>query len=84
MRLVHEFEELVDDRLQELPMRLQEARVLSDDVHNIGRDDGLVVLPALDLAQAQKVLDDGDQEALLLLLVYRRWTVNVVNVRSFG
>lgn len=65
-------------------MRLQEARILPDDVHNIGRDDGLVVLPALDLAQAQKVLDDGDQEALLLLLVYRRWSVNVVNVRSVG
>ena len=50
MCLVHELEELVDDGLQELPVRLQESRVLADDVHDVGRDDGLVVLASLDLA----------------------------------
>ena len=52
VRLVHELEELVDDCLQELPVRLEEPRVLADDIHDIRRDDGLVVLPALDFAKA--------------------------------
>lgn len=57
--LVHELEELVDNGLQELPVRLQKARILADDVHNVRRNNGFVVLPALDLAQAKQVLDDG-------------------------
>mmetsp|Transcript_27650 Transcript_27650/g.70460 ORF Transcript_27650/g.70460 Transcript_27650/m.70460 type:complete len:1163 (-) Transcript_27650:210-3698(-) len=68
VELVHELEELVDHRLQELPVRAQEARVLPDDVHDVGRDDGLVVLAALHLAQPEQVLDDGHEEALLVLL----------------
>jgi hypothetical protein len=36
VRLVGELEELVDDRLEELPVRLEEARVLTDDVHDVG------------------------------------------------
>ena len=32
MGLVHELKKLVDDSLQELPMRLQESGVLADDV----------------------------------------------------
>ena len=71
MRLVHELEELVDDRLKELPVRLEEARVLADDVHDVRGDDGLVVLAALDLAQAEEVLDDGDEEALFGLFVWK-------------
>lgn len=50
-------------------MRLQEPRVLADNVHDIGRNHGLVVLSALDLAKAEQVFDDSNQEALLGLLV---------------
>lgn len=32
--LVHELEELVDDCLEELPVSLEESRVLSNDVHD--------------------------------------------------
>ena len=67
VELVHELEELVDDRLEELPVRAQEARVLADDVHDVGGDDGLVVLAALHLTQPEQILDDGDEEALLVL-----------------
>ena len=57
---MHELEQLVDDCLQEFPVCLEEARVLSDDVHDIGSNDGLVVLAPLDFAEAEKVLDDGN------------------------
>lgn len=36
VRLVREFEEFVNDSLEELPVRLEETRVLSNDVHDIG------------------------------------------------
>jgi len=95
VRFVHKLEKLVDDRLEELPVGLEESRVLSDDIHDAERekaeavnvstdakgekelgasnslrsDDGLVVLPSLDLAETEKILDDLDQETLLSLLV---------------
>jgi len=68
---MHEFEQFVDDRLEELPMRSQEARILSDHVHNVGRDDRLIVLALLLLAEPQKVLDDGDKESFLVLFLHR-------------
>ncbi len=68
---MHELEELVDDRLEELPVRLEEARVLTDDVHDVRCDDRLVVLAALLLAQTQQVLYDNHQKSLLLLLAHR-------------
>ena len=49
-------------------MRLEEAGVLADDIHDVTGDDGLVVLPALLLAQSEQILDDRNEEALLLLL----------------
>lgn len=58
MCLVHELEQLVDDRLEEPPVRAQESRVLPDDVHYVGRDDGLVVLALLLLAKAKKILEN--------------------------
>ncbi len=81
MTLVHELEKLVDYCLQELPMCLQKSRILSDDVHNVRRDNRLVVLPSLDFTEAKKVLDDGDQKALLRFLVCEEdqredWDVN--------
>lgn len=50
-RTVHELEELVHDRLEELPVRLEEARILAHDVHDVRGDDGLIVLAALLLHQ---------------------------------
>ncbi len=70
MRLVHELEQLVNHCLEELPVRLQESRILADNVHNVTRHDSLVVLSTLHLGQAQKVLDHGYQESLLGLLVH--------------
>lgn len=46
---VHKFEELVHDGFEEFPVRLEEARVLTNDVHDIGRDNGLVILASLHL-----------------------------------
>jgi hypothetical protein len=66
---MHKFKELVDDSFEELPMGLEEARVLSDDVHDIRRNDGLVVLAALNLTKTQEILDYCDKEALLSLLI---------------
>lgn len=47
MGLMHEFEELVDDCLEEFPVCLEEPWVLSNNVHDIRRDDCLVILSAL-------------------------------------
>ena len=84
--LVHELEQLVDDGLQELPMRLEESRVLADDIprssmlnvflhaqnilHDVGGNDRLVILPALHLCQSEEILNDGNKEAFLSLLIY--------------
>lgn len=68
---MHEFEEFVDNRLEKLPMRTEEARILTDDVHNIGGNDGLVVLSTLRLTQAEQLLDHNNQETLLVLLMHR-------------
>jgi hypothetical protein len=51
MSLMHEFEQLVDDRLQELPMGLKEARVLADNVHYVGCHDSFIVLAAFHFSQ---------------------------------
>ena len=60
MRFVHELEKLVDNRLQELPVCFQESRILSDNVHDITRNDCLVVFATLLLSQTKKILDDRD------------------------
>ena len=69
MCFVHEFEKLVDNCLEELPMRFEEAWVLTDDVHDVGCDHSLVVFTSLDLAETKQVLDNSDQKSLLCLLV---------------
>jgi len=68
--LVHELKQLVDNGLQELPVRLQKAGVLSNNVHNVGGHNSLVVLASLHLAETQELLDDSDQETLLGIFVY--------------
>ena len=53
---MHELKEFVDDGFEELPVCSEEARILADDVHDVGGDDGLVVLPSLLLAKTQEIL----------------------------
>ena len=53
---MHELEQLVDHRPEELPVCFEEAGVLSYDVHDVGGHHGLVVLAALHLTQVQQVL----------------------------
>lgn len=43
--LVHEFEQLVHHRSQELPVLLKKARILPDHVHDVTRDERLVMFP---------------------------------------
>lgn len=69
MGLVHKLEKFVDDCLEELPVRLEEARILADDVHDVGRHDSLVVLPSFDLTKTEEILDHSDQESLLSLFI---------------
>jgi hypothetical protein len=47
---VHEFKQFVYHRLEELPMSLQEPGVLTNDIHDIGRDHGFVVFSPFDFA----------------------------------
>jgi hypothetical protein len=47
MSFVHELEKLVNNSLEEFPMRFEETRVLPYDVHDVGGADGFVVLAAL-------------------------------------
>lgn len=69
MSLVHELKQLVDDSLQELPMGFEESRILTDNIHNIGSTDSLVVLASLHLSKTKEILDDSHKEALFSLLV---------------
>ena len=57
--LVHELEKFVHHCLQEAPMGPEKARILSHNVHDVGGDDGLVVLALLLLAQSQQIFNDG-------------------------
>lgn len=50
-------------------MRLQEARVLPDDVHDVGRDNSLVVLSLLHLCKAQEILNNSDEETFFRFFV---------------
>ena len=57
--LVHELEKFVHDRLQEAPVGAEKAWILSHYVHDVGSDDGLVVLAFLLLTQSQQIFYDG-------------------------
>ena len=50
---VHKLEQFVDYGAQELPMRLEEAGVLTHHVHYVRGHNGLVVFTSLLFAQAQ-------------------------------
>ena len=69
VRLVHKLKEFVHDRLQELPVCLEEARVLANNVHDIGGNNGFVVLPSFYFNQAQEFFDDSHEEPFFSVLV---------------
>jgi hypothetical protein len=41
-------------------MCFEESRVLTDDVHDVRRDNGFVVFATLALAETKKIFDDSD------------------------
>ena len=53
MRLMHELEQFVHHSLQELPVCLQETRILTNNVHNVASDDSFVVLATLHLGETE-------------------------------
>jgi hypothetical protein len=69
MGFVHELKELVDNGFQELPVCLKESRVLTNDVHNVGGNDSLVILSTFDLTKSQQIFDNSHQEAFLGFLI---------------
>lgn len=80
VELVHKLKELIDDGHEEAPVCPQEARVLADDVHDVGGDDRLVVLAALHLDEVEEILDHAHKETLLVFLRYEtRWRVRRQN-----
>jgi hypothetical protein len=50
---MHKFKKLVDDCFEEFPMGPEKSRILADNVHDIGGDDGLIILASFLLTQAQ-------------------------------
>ena len=55
MAFVHELEQLVDDRLEKLPVDAQEPRILTNDVHDVRSNHRLVVFSCLLLAKAKEI-----------------------------
>ena len=53
---MHKLKQLVDDGFEEPPVSSQEAGVLAHHVHDVRRDDGLVILASLLFTQTQKIL----------------------------
>jgi hypothetical protein len=50
---MHEFEEFVNHSLQKLPMGLQEAWKLANNIHDIASHYGFVILAPLHLRQTE-------------------------------
>jgi hypothetical protein len=50
---MHEFEEFVDHSLEEFPVSFQKPRILSDNVHYVGRNNGLVIFAANHFSEAK-------------------------------
>ena len=63
---VHELVQLLDHRLQERPVTHEEVREAADDVHDVRRHQGLVVLALLFLAQVQQFLHHLHDEVVFL------------------
>jgi len=57
-------------------MSLEEPRILSNDVHNVGCHYGFVVFSPLRLAKTQKFFDDSHQESFLRILICNKYWKN--------
>mmetsp|Transcript_22416 Transcript_22416/g.35204 ORF Transcript_22416/g.35204 Transcript_22416/m.35204 type:complete len:225 (-) Transcript_22416:1026-1700(-) len=66
---MHEFEQLVNDGLKELPVHAKESRILPHDVHDVAGNHSLVIFPLLHLAHAKKILDHSNEKGFLMLLL---------------
>ena len=49
---MHKFEEFVDHSLEKFPMRFQESRILTDNIHDVAGNYSLVVLATDHLSQS--------------------------------
>ena len=67
---MHKFEQLVNYSLQELPVCSKEPGVLPDDIHDVGRNNSLIVLAFLLFAKAQQVFNNSHQEPLLVFFMH--------------
>ena len=65
--LMHEFEKFVDNSFEKLPVRFQEAGVLSNNVHDVASYDSFVVLSSNHFGESQQLLNKVDEESLLCL-----------------
>jgi len=52
MSFMHKFEEFVDDSFEKFPMRFQESRILTHDIHDVAGNYSLVVLATDHLRQS--------------------------------
>jgi hypothetical protein len=51
-------------------VRLQESWVLSNNIHDIRCDNGLVILATLDFAQPKQIFDNGNQKPFFCFLIF--------------
>jgi len=56
VQTMHELKQLVDDGFEESPVCTQETRVLSNNIHDVRCNDGLVVLASFLFTQSQQLL----------------------------
>ena len=70
---MHKFKQLVNYSLQELPVCSKEPGVLPNDIHDVGRNNSLIVLAFLLFAKAQQVFNNSHQEPLLIFLMHGSW-----------
>ncbi|KAH3662578.1 hypothetical protein OGAPHI_005830 [Ogataea philodendri] len=68
---MHKFKQLIDNSLQELPVSFQESWVLSNNVHDVGCHNCLVILTPFHFGQRQQIFNNCNQESFLSLFVHR-------------
>ena len=67
MLLVHKLIKFFDDGLQEWPVLVQEVWKLSNNIHDVGSDQGFVRLSLLLLAKVQQFFDYRNNELIFLI-----------------
>ena len=67
---MHKLKELIDNGLEELPMRLEKAGILSNNIHDVAGHHSLVVFSSLHLGKTKQIFDNCYQKSLLCLLIH--------------